>query len=143
MIELIRRPTKPVSNLGRVITRTCRLIITGAKALRPRRGESLYPYFRGEFRAYGLWLARGWACVEAEHGISNPHRERASEDYMLALEDLTIAHEVPDDGSTYGHLSTWFPEGPHSRSDLIELAERDADVALLRYSAPQRLIFRP
>jgi hypothetical protein len=113
-------------------------LITQMKSL-GRRRSSLQPYFRGEFRAYGLWLARCWTSIEEEEGLSNPARERNGEDYMLALEDMNIANEMPDDGSTYGELSSWFPEGPHSRSDLIELAERDADVALLRYSAPPQL----
>jgi hypothetical protein len=110
-------------------------VISGMAPLRMRKPKP-YPYFLGEFRAYGLYLARRWATLEAERGIFNPDRDRAAEDYMLALEDLTIAHEMPDDGSKYGQLSSWFPEAPHSRADLIEMAEREADVALFRYSAP-------
>jgi hypothetical protein len=102
------------------------------KQRRLQRGK-LRPYFQGEFRAYGLSMASAYIAAEARRGIVNPARNQAAEEYKSALETLTAAYDLPEDG---GRISSWFPEAPHSRADMIALAENEADIALLKYSAP-------
>jgi hypothetical protein len=65
----------------------------------------------------------------------NPHRNEASRAYLAALEEVAAAYDLPDDGGLYSGLSSVIPDGPHTRAELIEFAEREADAALLMLCA--------
>lgn len=99
------------------------------------RSRWLHDHFRDELRTYGLCLAHARTSIELADGIENPARKLASDEWWGAMQSLTKAYDLPDDGSTYGSVSQWFPADPQTRADKIELANRAVDVALLKYCA--------
>lgn len=99
------------------------------------RSPWLVEHFRSELRVYGLCLAHARIRIEQANDTQNPERKLAADEWSIAMELLATAYDLPDDGSVYGVLSTWFPADPQSRADRIEQANRAVDIALLKYCA--------